>query len=134
MQALVKGNALLLNQTPEILKDLFFVPSHPLKHALCALISVFASTAQGVRYLTKSFDDFTALEKLLDVLKDQDDGSVTQRFCLAGLQKVSYLASKRGNNKLMGGLINGAKGGAIEWISKYLDRSRMRSTEVNGFC
>jgi hypothetical protein len=105
-----------------------------LKHALCALLSIFASTAGGVRYLTKNFDDFIALEKLLDVLKDQDDGSVTQRFCIAALQKVSFLASKRKNNKLMGGLISGAKGGAIEWIAKYLDRNRMRTTEVNEFC
>lgn len=134
VQALVRGNALVLNQTADILKDLFFVPSHPLKHALCSLLSLFASTAQGVRYLTKGFEDFTALEKLMDVLKDQDDGSVTQRFCLAALQKVSFLGSQRKNDRLMNGLVNGTKGGAIEWIAKYMDRSRMRTKEVNEFC
>lgn len=53
--------------------------NHGLKHALSALISVIVSTAQGVQYLTHSGDklDLQILEKIIDVLKEQEDGSVT---------------------------------------------------------
>ena len=33
--------------------DLLSISSHGLKHAICALISVFASTVKGVDYLTQ---------------------------------------------------------------------------------
>ena len=68
--------------------------SSGLKHAVCALISVVSSTASGVEYLMVDSQkpDFTVLNKVLDIItKDSDctDGSVTQRFCLAILQKMS---------------------------------------------
>ena len=73
--------------------------SSGLKHAVCALISVIASTVQGVDYLLvnqnvggspiapgKSSLDFTILNKIIEIItRDVNctDGSVTQRFCLA---------------------------------------------------
>ena len=81
--------------------------SSGLKHAVCALISVIASTAQGVDYLLVNLGsgaagantspqetpyDFTILQKILEIItRDVNctDGSVTQRFCLAILQKMS---------------------------------------------
>lgn len=78
--------------------------SSGLKHAVCALISVIASTVQGVDYLlvnlgsnqnhpsTETPYDFTIMHKILEILtRDVNctDGSVTQRFCLAILQKMS---------------------------------------------
>ena len=53
--------------------------NHGLKHALSALISVLVSTAQGVKYLTYSGDklDLQVLEKIIEILKEQEDGSVT---------------------------------------------------------
>ena len=68
--------------------------SSGLKHAVCALISVVASTVGGVEYLlvNSKRPDFTVLHKVLEIItRDADctDGSVTQRFCLAILQKMS---------------------------------------------
>ena len=57
--------------------------NHGLKHALSALISVIVSTAQGVQYLTHAEPkkmDLQILDTLIDILKEQEDGSVTQRF------------------------------------------------------
>lgn len=68
-----------------LINELFAVPSHSLKHALCSLISVLSSTGKGISYLTRNTEDMTTLEKIVDVLKDQDDGSVSQRFCIAAL-------------------------------------------------
>ena len=65
--------------------------NHGLKHALSALISVIVSTSEGVHYLTHAGDklDLQVLEKIIEVLKEQEDGSVTQRFYIAILQKMS---------------------------------------------
>lgn len=77
--------------------------SSGLKHAVCALISVIASTVQGVDYLLVNIGnqnpsaetlpyDFTIMHKILEIItRDVNctDGSVTQRFCLAILQKMS---------------------------------------------
>ena len=66
--------------------------NHGLKHALSALISVIVSTAEGVQYLTHCEPkklDLQILENLIDILKEQEDGSVTQRFQIAILQKMS---------------------------------------------
>jgi hypothetical protein len=67
--------------------DLLNINSHGLKHAICALISVIASTVKGVDYLT--LIDLSIAEKVVEILKEQEDGSVTQRFCIAILQKMS---------------------------------------------
>ena len=67
--------------------DLLNINSHGLKHAICALISVIASTIKGVEYLIQT--DLLIVEKVVEILKEQEDGSVTQRFCIAILQKMS---------------------------------------------
>lgn len=67
--------------------DLLAIQSHGLKHAICALISVIASTLKGVDYLTQVNLEIT--EKVIEILKEQEDGSVTQRFCIAIMQKMS---------------------------------------------
>lgn len=131
VKALVKGDILSLKAGPTMVQDLFLIPSHPLKHALCALVSIIASTNEGVGYLTREGEDCTAIEKVLDVLKDQDEGSVTQRFCLAALQKASFRAASSGlYSKMLEQLIT--KKGLIEWLSKFLERSRLRS-DMNPF-
>jgi len=54
--------------------------SHELKHALIALVSVIASTNEGVDYIThtdtKSLN-FAIVEKLVYILRDLEDGGVT---------------------------------------------------------
>jgi len=66
--------------------------NHGLKHALSALISVIVSTAQGIQYMTHTEPnkrELQILEKIIEILKEQEDGSVTQRFYIAILQKMS---------------------------------------------
>ena len=70
-----------------------------LKHAVCALISVISSTLQGVDYLLvntpgqlQPINNFAILNKIIEIITRDvscTDGSVTQRFCLAILQKMS---------------------------------------------
>ena len=110
---MIKGDVLFLKSGSDVIKDLFFVPSHPLKSSLCSLISVLSSTVQGIGYLSRNVEDMTAIEKIVDVLKDQDDGSVTQRFCLAALQKISFLSFKNGASRILESLVNK---GLIDWI------------------
>lgn len=100
--------------------ELLAISSHALKHALCALISVIASTLKGVEYLVEN--DHSVLQKIIDVLKEQEDGSVTQRFCVAILQKMSIkedLVDVLMKNKM------------IEWIVKLIERST--SKEIHTF-
>ena len=54
---------------------------------MASILSIVSSTYKGVEYLISK--ELTIVEKLLEMLKQQDDGSVTQRFCLAALQKMS---------------------------------------------
>jgi len=54
--------------------------NHGLKHALSALISVIVSTAQGIMYMTHTDSnkrELQILEKIIEILKEQEDGSVT---------------------------------------------------------
>jgi hypothetical protein len=66
--------------------DLLEVPSSGLRHAICALISVVASTGKGVEYLTQA--GLHIVEKVVKILKGEaptaeeeatqsTDGSVT---------------------------------------------------------
>jgi hypothetical protein len=57
--------------------NLIAVPSHSLKQALAALLSIFCGTGKGILYLTKDLTEMIAIEKYVDILKDQDDNSVT---------------------------------------------------------
>ena len=59
-----------------------------LKHAITSLISVISSTLKGVEYLITD-DNMKIIENIIYILKEQDNGSVTQRFCIAILQKAS---------------------------------------------
>jgi len=59
-----------------------------LKHAITSLISVVASTLKGVEYLCHG-NKMQIVEKIIKILKEQENGSVTQRFCIAILQKCS---------------------------------------------
>jgi len=56
-------------------------------------------------------------------MKNQDDGTVIQRFCIAILQKMSV--KEESVSVFM-------KNGLIDWIIKLLLRSRI--TEIHVFC
>jgi len=108
------------NSNNSFVLDLLNINSHGLKHAICALISVIASTPHGVDYLIgRGFD---ICEKVISILKDQQDGSVTQRFCVAILQKMSV------KEETITVLV---EHDMINWILKLLDKSK--STEIHIF-
>lgn len=62
-----------------------------LKHAICSLVSVVACTPAGVDYLT--LHGTAVVKQVVEIIKlkldECEDGNVTQRFCLAILQKMS---------------------------------------------
>lgn len=93
--------------------DLLNIQSHGLKHAICALISVVASTIKGVDYLTQISLEIS--EKVIEILKEQEDGSVTQRFCIAILQKMSV---KETTIELF------VQKGLMQWVLKLLEKSK----------
>ena len=100
--------------------ELLGMISHALKHALCALISVIVSTGKGIDYIVTN--GTSILQRVIDVLKEQEDGSVTQRFCLAILQKMSAkeeLIEFLARNKM------------VDWIIKLLERSTTK--EIHTF-
>jgi len=78
----------------KFLSELLQIEQAGLKHAVCAMMSVVASTVHGVEYLlvSEARPDFEAVTRVVDILyksAECTDGSVTQRFCLAILQKMS---------------------------------------------
>ena len=63
------------------------------------------------------------LEKIIEIMKGQEDGTVIQRFCIAILQKMSVKEDT---------IQYYMKHGLIDWIIKLLQRSRI--SEVHIFC
>eukprot|EP00826_Nyctotherus_ovalis_P048142 TRINITY_DN5637_c0_g2_i4.p4 TRINITY_DN5637_c0_g2~~TRINITY_DN5637_c0_g2_i4.p4 ORF type:complete len:304 (-),score=130.50 TRINITY_DN5637_c0_g2_i4:518-1429(-) len=100
--------------------ELLAISSHALKHALCALVSVIVSTPKGVEYIVENGTGI--LQRIIDVLKEQEDGSVTQRFCIAILQKMSV------KEELIEFLVRNKM---LDWIIKLLERSTTK--EIHTF-
>lgn len=67
---LIKNDMFLITQNNNVsfVMELLNINSHGLKHAICALISVIASTVKGVEYLT--FIDLSIPEKVVEILKE----------------------------------------------------------------
>lgn len=60
--------------------NLLAMQSHGLKHALSALISVIASTPQGIEYITQvgqNKTDLSLIERIIELVQQSEDGSVT---------------------------------------------------------
>lgn len=62
--------------------------SPKLRYAIIPLVSIVCSTLRGVEYIT-SKKNMVVINKIIKILKEQENGSVIQRFCLALLQKCS---------------------------------------------
>ena len=78
------------NENHDFVLEMLSMNSHELKHALIALLSVISSTSEGVDYITHTSvnpkrQDLKIIEKLVFILRDLEDGSVTQRFNIAAL-------------------------------------------------
>lgn len=108
------------NKNNNFVMELLAINSHGLKHAICALISVISSTIKGVDYLTQI--DLLITEKVVEILKEQEDGSVTQRFCIAILQKMSV---KETTIELF------VSKSLIQWVLRLLEKSK--STDIHIF-
>lgn len=70
-----------------VIMKILKIDNSSLKHAITSLISVIASTLKGVEYLTHNNMD--VIRQIIGILKSTENGSVTQRFCIAILQKCS---------------------------------------------
>lgn len=86
---LIRNDVFLLTTRAknQFLMELLDIKHKGLKHALLALISVIVSTLKGVEYLVTN--DQLLIARIIDILKETDDGGVNQRFCVAILQKIS---------------------------------------------
>ena len=65
--------------------------------------------------------DLSIIEKVIDILKDQEDGSVTQRFCVAILQKVSVKEST---------IDTMVEKGMIQWVLKLLEKAKTADIHI----
>ena len=112
---LIRNDIFLIgaNQSNAFVIELLKINSHGLKHAICALISVIASTVKGVEYLTQC--DLAIARRTIEILKDQEDGSVTQRFCIAILQKMSV------KEETIGVFVQHE---IVQWVLKLLEKSK----------
>ena len=120
---LIKNDVLFINENKNnyFINDLLNIHSYQIRHAIMSLLSIIASTYDGVNYLlTNNFD---ILIKIIEIMKGTDDGQVLQRFCIAILNKISI---KKESIELY------LKYGIIDWIVKLLQRSRINS--INSFC
>lgn len=115
-------NDIFLLQTKHknhFLLDLLAQEKKSLRHALLALISVIVSTLKGAEYIT-SIDE-SIIEKIIEIIESEEDGSVNQRFCVAILQKVSI---KEDTVPFL------VKKGMISWIVKLIGRSLEKEVHV----
>lgn len=93
-----------------------------LKHAITSLISVIVSTIKGIEYITYNNND-VIIKKVINILLEQEDGNVTQRFCLGILQKCSV------KENLVTTYI---ESGLIEWVLKLVESSF--KAKIHMFC
>lgn len=101
--------------------DLLSYHAYNLRHAILSLISIIAATYKGVEYLM--MNGSTIVERVIEIMKGQEDGTVIQRFCIAILQKMSVKEDA---------IPVYMKHGLIDWIIKLLQRSRV--SEIHIFC
>jgi hypothetical protein len=120
---LIRNDILNIEETKDnsFLLDLLSIHAYNLRHATLSLISIIAATYKGVEYLLSN--NSSILEKIIEIMKAQEDGQVIQRFCIAILQKMSV---KEDSIPVY------MKHGLIDWIIKLLQRSRI--AEIHIFC
>lgn len=118
---LIRNDIFLITaqKSSNFLMDLLQIESSGLKHAICALISVVASTQKGVEYLIQA--DVAIPTEVVHTLFKQEDGSVTQRFCIAILQKMST------KEETIEVFLNQ---GIIQWVLKLLEKSRTQDIHI----
>ena len=139
VEQLVKIDIFNITETKsqEFVLSMLAMKNHGLKHALLALISVIVSTSQGVQYLTHTDAgtmNLSILEKIISTLKEQEDGSVTQRFNIAILQKMSAQNSAQLADTVTESIIDVmVKKNLIPWCLTLLHKAR-KPEGIHTFC
>ncbi len=125
---LIRNDVFLLVQTK---KDDFIVSilkqaksNSSLCHAILSLLSVIVSTLKGVEYIVSNSS--IIVEYVLELLQQQADGTVNQRFCIAILQKVSI------KEETITVFLNYEKRGfdVIDWVLKLVERSTKKEIHI----
>ena len=69
------------------INELLNIHSYQIRHSILGLISIISSIYNGVSYLLSN--NFSILEKVIEIMKGTEDGQVLQRFGLSILNKMS---------------------------------------------
>lgn len=110
------------SQSFGVIRKVLNINKNSVRHAICSLISVISSTLKGIEYLTTN-DNMEVIQQVIMIMKEQADGSVTQRFCVATLQKCSI------KDKVIPTMIDE---GLIQWIINFLWKSLKENIHI--FC
>ena len=118
---LIRNDVFLLTTRAknQFLMELLDIKHKGLRHSLLALISVIVSTLKGVEYLVTN--DQLLIARIIDILKEQEDGGVNQRFCVAILQKISIKEDT---------IAVFLEQGLIDWILSLIERSTQKEVHI----
>lgn len=105
-----------------VVMKILTIDNGSLRHAITSLISVIASTLKGVEYITHN-GDMSLVRSVIKILRATENGSVTQRFCIAILQKCSI------KDSVIPTLI---ENNMIFWIVELLNESLTQKIHI--FC
>ena len=123
IEELIKNDILYITDTKNnfFINELLNIHSYRIRHSILGLISIISSTYNGVTYLLSN--NFSILEKIIEIMKGTEDGQVLQRFGLCILNKMSL---KENTIQIF------IKHGVIDFLIKLLQRSRIN--KINSFC
>ncbi len=105
-----------------VLIKILSIENNSLKHAITSLISVISSTLKGVEYLTHN-GNMVVVNSIIKILRQTENGTVIQRFCIAILQKCSV------KDTVIPTMI---ENNMIGWIIDLLNESLTK--KLNVFC
>lgn len=107
-------------------ETLVSVRNHEVRTSALALISMLASIGKGVAYILAPRPDVT-VQSIAAVARDEEPGSVTQRFALGALQKIITV-----EESLCPGLL---ESGLTDWIvTNVLERGLVNGEFMPIFC
>ena len=120
---LIKNDILYITEPKNnfFINELLNFHSYQIRHSILSVISIISSIYDGVNYLLTN--NFSILEKIIEIMKGTEDGQVLQRFGLCILNKMSL---KENTIPIF------IKYGIIDFIVKLLQRSRVN--KINSFC
>ena len=123
IKELIKNDLLYITEQKNnfFINELLNIHSYQIRHSILSIISIISSTYEGVNYLLAN--NYSILEKIIEIIKGTNDGQVLQRFSLAIITKMSL----RENTALIF-----IKHGVIDFLIKLLQRSRVNN--INKFC